>query len=212
MSKVKEEVLKYPIALTFRPFRNYELIKIEGRGNVGVAIFYIVLIGIMYSLAYNATGFLVNNNNAVEYNGVAQFLGLVLPIILLIISNWSVTTLMNGKGKFREIIMVAGYSMFPMIVMYLIAIIFSNIMIADESYIYYLILAIGYLFSGFNILAGLIMIHEYSLKEAVYTIVLTLVAFIIILFIIFLMFSLFLQISDFITTLSRELSQRIGGM
>lgn len=212
MSKIKEEILNFPIALTFRPFRNYEAIKLEGRGNVWVAILFIVIMGIIYSLAYNAIGFLVNDNNASEYNGVTQFLGLILPICLLIVSNWSVTTLMNGKGKFKEIIMVAGYSLFPMIIMYLVSIVFSNIMIADEAYIYYLMINIGALAVAFNILAGLIIIHQYTLKEAVYTIVLTIAAFIIILFVIFLMFSLFLQISDFISTLFREITQRLGGL
>lgn len=212
MNKFKEEFFSYPNSLVFRPFRNYELIKREGKGNVWVAIFYIVLLGVIYSMAYNATGFLVNNNNAATYNGLLQFLGITVPIFLLIVSNWSVSTLMNGKGKLREITMVMGYSVYPFIWMYVLGIVYSNIMIADESYIYYLIINIGILLCAFSLLAGMIMIHEYTLKEALFTILCTIIAFIIILFIIFLMFSLYLQIADFVSTLSRELSQRIGGL
>ncbi len=211
MNKFKQEVFKYPNALTFRPFRNYELIKLEGRGNVWVAVCFICIMGLLYSLSYNATGFIVNDNNAIEYNGLGQFLGFVLPVALLIVSNWSVTTLMNGKGKIREITMVAGYCMYPLIIMYIIAMVYSNIMIFEETYLYYLLLNIGILFSAFNMLAGLIIVHEYSLKQALYSIFLTIVSFIIILFVIFLLFSLYLQIVDFIATFSRELSQRLGG-
>lgn len=212
MNKLKNEFFEYPNSLVFRPFRNYELIKLEGKGNVWVALFYILLLGVIYSLSYNATGFIVNDNNPVEYNGLMQFLGFVLPVLLLIVSNWSVSTLLNGKGKVKEITMVMGYSLYPFIWMYLLAIIYSNIMLIDESYIYYLIINIGILVSLFNMLAGLIIIHEYTLKEALATILYTIIAFIIILFIIFLMFSLYLQIADFVSTFSRELSQRIGGL
>lgn len=212
MNKFMYDVCKFPTKIVFRPFRHYMEIKDEGAGSLGVAIGILIVLSIFNSLSYNATGFLVNNNDANDYNGVIQFLGIFIPILLIAISNWSVTVLFNGKGTFREIIMVAGYAMFPYLVMSLIALIFSNMMIGDEIYIYNLIINIGVFFAALNVLAGLIIIHEYSLSEALLTIVFTVMAFIVILFLIFLTFSLLLQIQDFIVTFGRELIQRLGGV
>ncbi len=212
MRNFKDEFFHFPVSTTFHPFKAYDSIKYENKGNLYVAIFYIVLTGILFSISYNATGFLVNDNNPTEYNGLTEFLGFVIPAFLLIIANWSVTTLMDGKGKFKEIIMVAGYSCFPFIIMYTVSIVYSNVMIMEEVYLYYLIINIGLLFSFFSMLIGLIMIHKYTLKEAILSILATVVGFIIIVFIIFLMMSLFLQIFDFFDVLMRELSQRVGGV
>ncbi len=212
MSKISYQIFKFPTKLVFRPFRHYLEIKDQGAGNVAVAIGIIIVLSILSSLSYNATGFLVNDNNGSKYNGVLEFLGVFSPILLLTISNWSVTVLFNGKGTYREIVMVAGYSLFPYLVMSFIALIFSNIMIASEIYIYYLIINIGLFFTCLNILAGIVIIHEYSLREALLTIIFTIMAFIVILFLLFLMFSLLLQIYDFIVTFERELIMRLGGV
>ncbi len=212
MDKLKQELIDFPVACTFHPFKAYDSIKYENQGNTLVALFYIFLTGILFSISYNATGFIVNDNNPAEYNGVMEFLGFVLPVLLIIVANWSVTTLMNGKGKFREIIMIAGYGCFPFLIMYFIALLYSNVMILEEAYLYHLIINIGILFSGFSILIGVIMVHKYTLKEALYSLLATLVSFIIMLFIIFLMISLFLQISSFFTVFFRELSQKMGGL
>lgn len=211
MNKFVYNVFKFPTQIVFRPFRYYMEIKDEGAGSLGVAILYIILLSLFASLSYNATGFLINDNNANDYNGLLEFLGVLSPIFLLTVSNWSVTVLLNGKGKYREIVMVAGYSVFPYLVTAFVALIFSNIMISDEAYIYHLIINIGLFFAGLNMLAGMIIIHEYSLREALLTIVFTIVAFVVILFLIFLMFSLLLQIQDFLMTFGRELLQRLGG-
>lgn len=212
MNKVIDALFLFPTKIVFRPFRHYMEIKDENGGNLGVAFGYIVLISLFISYSYNATGFLVNSNNANDYNGVLEFLGVFSPVILLTISNWSVTVLFNGKGTYREIVMVAGYSLFPYLIASIIALIYSNIMVANEVYIYYLILNVGLFFTGLSILSGIVIIHEYSLRESLLTILYTIIAFIIILFLMFLMFSLFLQIQDFVITFTRELIQRLGGV
>lgn len=212
MSKFMYQVFKFPTKIVFRPFRHYMEIKDEGAGNVGVAVGIIIVLSLFNSLSYNATGFLVNENNASDYNGLIQFFGVLAPIFLLTVSNWSVTVLFNGKGTYREIVMVAGYAMFPYLIMSIIALLFSNMMISDEAYLYFLIINIGVFFAALNILAGIVIIHEYSLSEALLTILFTIMAFIVILFLIFLTFSLLLQINDFIITFGRELIQRLGGV
>ncbi len=211
MNKFVYETVKFPIKIVFRPFRNYMEIKDEGAGSLLFAIAVIVALSLFASLSYNLTGFLVNNNNATDYNGIREFFGMMFPILLLAISNYSVTVLFNGKGTFREIMMVTGYSLYPYLVASIIALIFSNMMISNEIYMYFLIINIGVFFTGLNVLSGIIIIHEYSLREALLTIVFTIMAFIVILFIIFLTFSLFLQIDEFFATIFKELIQRIRG-
>ncbi|MGO4843943.1 hypothetical protein AB4144_67850, partial [Rhizobiaceae sp. 2RAB30] len=49
----------------------------------------------------------------------------MLPFILFCVANWSLTTLMDGEGKFLEIITAVGYSLLPFIILYLPQVVFS---------------------------------------------------------------------------------------
>ena len=212
LHNAKEQYISTPFSVMFRPFRSFEEMKTEGRGSYLVALSFIVIYSVIKVIEYNATGFIVNENNIQAFNGFIEFMGLFLPLILLISSNWSISTLTNGKGSFKEITMIVGYSIFPLIIASVIALIFSNVMIMPEAYIYSLILVIGFVFTAFNLLVGLIVMHDFTLGEAVKSILLSVVSFMIQIFVLLLLYSLLLQLIGFISVIGTEILQRLGGM
>jgi hypothetical protein len=134
-----------------------------------------------------------------------------MAVLLINLSVWSVTTLMDGKGKFVEMYQVILYSAVPLIITKIIALLLSHIIIADEAVFYYLIINAGLLWTVFSFIIGMVVVQEYSLGKTIGTIVLAVVAAIIILFVIILLFSLLQQLYAFIIQILNEINYIMGG-
>ena len=76
-------------------------------------------------------------------NSISIFLTWVLGLLLFIVSNWSVTTLLNGKGGMGDILKVVSYSLVPFICTLLFQVLVSNFIILEEAMIVYVVTGIG---------------------------------------------------------------------
>ncbi len=94
------------------------------------------------------------------------------------------------------------------IVITLINIVISNFMTLDELTFYFAIQSFAIVLTGFMLFFGLMMIHEYSVAKNIVTLIATILAIAVILFIIFLMATLFQQIYGFIMTVWDEFKIR----
>ncbi|MGL5021047.1 MAG: Yip1 family protein [Mycoplasmatales bacterium] len=211
VKKIMNDLIVIPSFVVTRPFKGFSRVKDDKEGSWVAALILIIIFSSFSIVNYNTLGFIVNFNNPSSFNSLVLFFGSFGPILLFVISNWSVATITNGKGTFKEILMVAGYACFPIIISSIAANIYSNIMISEEIYLYFLIINIGSLLSLFVVLTGLITIHEYSLGDVVKNLLLSIVSLMVIMFILLLLFSLTLQFYDFIITFFREVTIRLGG-
>ena len=132
----------------------------------------------------------------------------VLPPIVLAVANWSVTTLLDGKGKMKEIFMMICYSLFPVTVFGFLNILLSNVMTLDEAQFITLINIIGWVLTGIMAFMGLVVIHEYGVGKTIWSIILTIVATLIIAFIALLVFDLVQQMYGFVYSLYKEITTR----
>ena len=136
-------------------------------------------------------------------NSISIFLTWVLGLLLFIVSNWSVTTLLNGKGGMGDILKVVSYSLVPFICTLLFQVLVSNFIILEEAMIVYVVWTL------FMLLAGLCVIHEYSFGKNLIAIVLTFVAAAIIMFLGILIFTLIEQMVLFVISVGQEFFRRL---
>lgn len=204
----KAEYLKFPLYLLSHPLKGYDEFKREKRAKTSVAVVFMVLLVILNILSFQYSGFEVNDNEIKDLNSIAEVTYIVGVILLITVSNWSVTTLFDGKGKMKDIFQMLGYSLFPLVWTTGIGIILSNVLTGDEIAIYTLIQGLGLFLTGYMIFLGMISIHEYGLGKCVLTILFTIVAAAIILFILLLMFTLFQTMYGFFYTIYREITLR----
>ena len=176
MKAYLKEKLYYLKAAVFHPFDAFYEIRFRGRGSVPLAAVILVLFGILQCVSYQYTGFVINLNDLAAMNSVSIFLTWVLGFVLFIVSNWSVTTLLNGKGNLGDILKVTAYSLTPMICTLVFQVFASNFIIAEEAMIVYVITGVGTVWSLFMLLAGLCVIHEYGFGKTLIAILLTFVA------------------------------------
>ena len=133
---------------------------------------------------------------------------IVGPILLYTFASWACTTILDGKGKLKEIFLMTCYSLFPLAWCSGIALALSNVLTGTELAIYRLIYALGYVLMGYMIFTGMITIHEFGLGKTLFSLILTLVAAIVIVFVILLMYELFQKMFGFLYTLYTEITQR----
>ncbi len=205
---MKEDLFKFPLYMLMHPIDGYDEFKRYKRGKLYVAFIFIFLMSILSILDYYYTGFIVNPNNPDDLNSISEVLYILTPVLLFSIGNWSITTLMDGKGTFKEIFMMTCYSMFPMIVIGYFLIIFSNVITVEEVEFYYILKGVGVFLMGYMVFFGLIMVHEYTLLKAVLTVIMTVFAMGVIIFISLLFFDLIQQVLGFVLSVYKEIVLR----
>ena len=183
--------------------------KSEKRGSLAFCLFVLALSCILNVLEYVYTGFLVNYNNLYRVSTLYLMAVTAFPVALLVTGNWSVTSLMNGKGKYVEIFMVTVYALYPYCILRIVALVLTNVLLLDEMAIVTAIRGIGVALFAFYLFIGLVVIHEYSFGQGIAMVLLTIFAILVIVFVLMLGFSLVSDVFDFLRTVWRELRLKL---
>ena len=199
---------KFPLYLMSHPIQGYTEFKNEKKAKMSVAIFILLLFVLEEILAYKYLGPVINVNNPQKFNSLLLLTYSVGPVVLLTVANWSVTTLMDGKGKMAEIFMLICYSLFPAVMLGFLHIALSNVMIEDEKQLILVLKIISWVLTAYMAFMGLVVIHEYSIIKTIGSIILTVLAACVIMFVCLLLFDLVEQIYGFIYSLYDEISAR----
>lgn len=203
------DFIKFPVYVLFHPFDGYEDFKRFKKGKLWVAITYLVLFAILGVLQIQYNGFIINDVNPKEINSLKQIFSVILLVVLFVVGNWSVTTLMEGKGNMKEILMVTGYSLLPIVLIGYPSILISRFVTLEEVGLYKLILGIGYFATGWMLFMGILNIHEYGLGKTIAAFFLTVVSMLVMIFVALLFFDLIQQFLSFIKMIWRELNLRL---
>lgn len=202
------EEFKYLKYTLFHPFDAFFEIKWRGKGSLLLAALIMILNGIASIMSYQYTGFIMNKNPLFKMNSVSLFVLAIAPMFLFIVSNWSVSTLYNGKGKIKDLFMVISYSLFPSLLFSLMTIFLSNFVILEEASLLYAFNTLGLAWFYYLVFCGLCTVHEYTVKENIMTLLATVIAAIVIIFLSVLYFSLMEQMVNFVMTFGQELLRR----
>ena len=202
------DVVKFPIYIITHPIQGYNEFKVEKKAKMYAAIAILVAYVLVQIFAYNYTGPVVNKNNPHDFNSIKIIIFGVLPVILIAVANWSITSLFDGKGKMKEIFMMICYSYFPLVVCGILRIILSNFVTTDEVLFLTIIDIVGYVGTGYMVFMGLVVIHEYGIFKTVISVLGTVLAILIILFMALLIFDLANQVISFFTSIYKEIMTR----
>ncbi|MDI6452435.1 Yip1 family protein [Peloplasma aerotolerans] len=210
LKRLKNEFWTIPVQLIFRPFKGFESIKDKETGHVAVSGIFIFMMGILSIIEYQYTGFIMNTFDPREMNAIVILVTSIFPLLLIILANWSMTTLVDGKGKMIEIFKMLGYALFPLIIARIVGVILSNMVVDTEIIFVQVIIGFGMIWTIFTVLIGFIVIHQFSLSKTILTVVLTIISMMVIIFILLLFFSLLQQMTGFIWSFIEELLYRIN--
>jgi hypothetical protein len=132
----------------------------------------------------------------------------LLPLILWCVANWCLTSLMDGKGSFKDIFISVCYAVIPLCFVMLPAALLTNALSLDEATIITYMMNIAYVWTGILIVASSMTVHSYSFGKNIMVCLLTIVGMAIILFLAMLFLSVSNRMISFIGSLISEISIR----
>lgn len=168
-------------------------------------LFMLILTNILGS---QYSGFLVNLNNPKYLNSLLEAVYVLVPVLFWCVANWSLTTLMDGEGKFVEIFITTCFALFPVVLINFPWIWISNFISAQESSFYYFFKNFAVIWSGLLLFVGIMTVHQFTPAKTIGTILLTVVAMAFMAFLTLLFFSLLQQMIVFISTIYQEIVLR----
>lgn len=202
--------LKYSLYMILHPFDgSWDLIH-EGRGSMAAANTIVILTLITNIWDMKFTNFMLNGTRWSEVNIVMKIASILVPLAIWVLANWSLTTLMDGKGRFKDIYMATAYCLTPYVLIGLPMIVVSNVVTKEEGVFYTYFNVFALIWCVFLLLCAMMMIHDYGLLKGLGSTLLSVAGMAIIMFIILLFFSLVSDAVAYFVSIYKEISLRIG--
>jgi sugar lactone lactonase YvrE/uncharacterized membrane protein YbhN (UPF0104 family) len=193
--------LKHPIDAV------YEL-KENKRATVRSAtIFYGWMLMLQIILIY-ARGYLFSNGDPSQMDLLPIILTTAVPLLFWVVMNYLVSTISDGEGRFSQVYIGTIYALAPYWIFALPIALVSNVLTYNEKFIYdYSMIII----QGWSILLVCIMVkelHDYTFRQTLRNLFLTVFAIIMAALILYLLVLLFNQEVDFVQTIVQEMRNR----
>ena len=197
--------LLYSFHLVFDGFWD---LKHEQRGSVRAAstILGITVVAFFYQAIGQGYIFSPREN----YSSIfVQLISVIVPIALWVVANWCLTTLFDGEGSFKDVYIATCYSLAPLPLFIIISTVLTNVLTVTEGTIPTLLVTIGYIWVAILLFFGTLVTHDYALGKNVITVLGTIVAMAIIMFIAILFSSLVVKMVTFLISLFTEIGNRM---
>ena len=208
ISEQTKDKWKYAFYTVNHPADAFYEIRHRDRGSVPVAIILVIIFSICFSINRMSASFIVNDIEPRSVDSLKELISVLLFYLLICVGNWSITCLMEGKGRLKDIAIAIGYSTIPATVCIALGTILSQFVTEDEGAFYYMVVGIGVAYTCFMMLVGVMTVHNFSLGKTLVTLLLTLVAMLLIIFIVLLFFDLIGQVYSFLHSIYQELLYR----
>jgi len=201
--------LKFSLHVCAHPLDGFWDLTNEKRGSIAAANVIVAAALLVEVLRLTLTNFQFIIINMEYFNVIIVFMRILLPVLLGTLANWSLTTLMDGKGRMRDIYMALSYSLVPSVLINIFLIILSQVITFDEGVFYYFLSWLSILWTALLIICGLMMVHDYSLGKTIFSCFLTIIGMGIIVFIFVVFFSLISDSIAYFISLYREIIFRV---
>ena len=162
------------------------------------------LVFLVYLLFITKTNFIFNNVILEKTILLKECTKIILPIVLFVIANYLVSSLMNGEGSLRCIFMNTMGSLIPVVIMLPVIVLITNGLTYNEAFIYYFAVGIMLAWTAILLIANIKETHNYSMKQTIANLFITVLMMLIIIIVIILVYLLVSQIFGFIVDLLKE--------
>ena len=208
--KVKRAPVVNELGLTTTFIRNpretiYEIKYKKRAGIIGAIVLYVIFVALQILKIY-LTGYLFNSVGRTD--GLRTILMSTLPILLLVVCNYYVSSVRDGEGKLKDIFISFIYALSPYLIFALPLFLISNIVTFNEQAIYYMVVGLVYAWCGINIILTVMELHDYSLGKALINIILTLVCFILVIAFVLILYVLGYQLISYLVNVIKEVAIR----
>ncbi len=187
------------------PIKTFGEIKPKGVGSVGIAALIVIVFYFSSVIKSLLTGYQFQTVDNENFSSLLLLLQTVGVIVLFTIANYAIASLLQGRGKLKEIFIVVCYSLTPMIIGNIVYTVFSNMLTLSEAPFLAIISTIFILYTAFMLIGGLMIIHDITLSRFIGIMLLTVFAMIVVIFVGVIVIILAQQLFTFFGTVFNEL-------
>ncbi len=200
--------LAYGFHVIMHPFDGFWDLKHEKRGSVRASLTFIAMTMLIFFYQDMAEGYVMDPYRDYMFIWV-DIISVGLPLLLFIIANWCLTTLFDGEGSFKDVVIASGYALLPVTLITLPATILSNYVTDSEKGIITFLLVVGYVWMGLLLVAGTQVTHDYTTGKNFVTILGTIVGIAFLMFIAVLFSTLIVKLVSFVVNIVKEVQYRM---
>ena len=202
-----QEIL-FAFHLMFHPFDGFWDLKHEKRGSIRGALFWIGVAVLVFT--YQSVGRSYMYNPRGTYASIwVQLASIGIPVALWSVANWCITTLFEGEGSIKDIVIATGYALAPLPLLVIPATLMTHILSSSESGIISLLNGFSLVWVGLLLFFGIMITHDYPLLKNMATTVVTIVGMAFIMFIIILFATLVSDMFGLVSNIITEISYRM---
>lgn len=198
----------FPLYTCMHPADGFDQFKTRKIASLRLSAIIVAAWFFLTTAKFFYTGYSFNTNRATDYDFFMTLFLTIGVFVLFVVANWSVCTIMNGKGTIKDITATCAYALIPYLISILINTLLSNVLTIEESAFLGIFTTIGLVWTLVLLFVGLQSIHQYSFSATVGSVLLTIVGMLIICFIAVLFYTLVQQAVAFIQSIVTELSLR----
>ena len=203
------KTLRYSLYTAVHPLDGFWDLTHEKRGSLAAANVIVALAVLVDVLRLTLSNFQFVTINMEDFNAIIVLMRIILPVTLWVVANWSLTTLMDGKGRMIDIYMAIAYALAPSVIINAVMIVLSQLITFDEGAIYMVLGGFSVFWTAILILAGMMMVHDYSLTKTILSSLLTIVGMGVMVFIFVVFFSLISDAVAYFVSLYKEILFRV---
>lgn len=200
-----KEKWKYVLYTLSHPMDGYYWIRHRDRGSVPIAILLVMVFAISFSTNRLFSSFVVNDIDPRSVDSFYELTGALIFFLLICVSNWSITCLMGGEGRMKDIVIAVGYGTVPISAVLFGGTLISQVIADDEQAFYAILLGVGIGYGVIMILIGIMQVHNYTLGKTLITLALTFVSMLIIIFVVLLLSNMLSKVWIFFRSIYTEI-------
>lgn len=191
------------------PIDSFYSIKYENKtsplsATILMGIFFIIFIANKYY-----SGFIFKTVEEGRFSIGSDIAIVFSAFLLIIISNYLICTINDGEGKFKHMYSGFIYSLAPYFIFKPFIVIASNVLTFNEAYLLSLANFIIYAWVGILLIVMIMEINDYTIRETIKIILLTLFTLLIAVLLIFIVYVLVSQLISFVISIFNEGVYRI---
>lgn len=191
------------------PADSFYYIKKDLRGSLRFAFLLYAWVVVARVLSLYLTGFLFSPYASPAQIRVEQEITyLVLGLVLWNAANYLVSTISDGEGRVRDVVIGSAYSLFPYALFAVPIALFSNLLSLNEIFLYTFSTQLMLFWTGLMFFIMVKEVHNYSLSETIRNILITLFTMGIFLLTGYILYVLFNQLYEFIRAIVQEVGLR----
>lgn len=201
--------LRYALYVIVHPFDGFWDLTHEKRGSMAAANFILILTLLTDVFRLEFTTFQFIKVNYERINFFTEMLGILLPFLIFVVTNWALTTLFDGKGTLKDVYIASAYALTPYPLIVIPNTILSNVLAEEEDTFNYFFHDFSIVWAALLFICAIMMVHAYSITKTIICILFSILGMAIVIFLLLLFFSLISDSVAYIYSLYKELIFRL---